>query len=187
MPTETPQALIENLDVPQVANRAVIPLAVEAGIADVIRSLVGLAVDKRTLLIGLKRQLARTNPPLARALNTQTLDAVLDYLRRTGRSAFVDAAYLPPLLDADGPAVVSAGRDASDPAQINIGFSAPPADHTAELYLDGVYIQDSTQPPTDGTVYDILTGVAPGDHTVRVLFRTPTGGLTRFGPVANIN
>ncbi|HID72545.1 TPA: hypothetical protein EYP38_01270, partial [Candidatus Micrarchaeota archaeon] len=71
---------LTNVNVPSVANRAFVPLAIEAGIETVIASLVPLAKDKRTLLAELVGALAQTNPALAAALNMDTLDAILRFM-----------------------------------------------------------------------------------------------------------
>ena len=71
---------IVNIGTPQVANRAFLPLAIEAGIEVVIQSIVTLAMDKKTLLIELVDALSISNPELAAALNMDTLDAILKYM-----------------------------------------------------------------------------------------------------------
>lgn len=177
---------VEGLGRAQIANRAFVQLAVEAGIIPVMRSIVGLAMTKNRVVIELAAALETDNPELAMAINTQTLDALLEYMSAMDTPAVVDALNLPTALDEDGPAVVTAGRDSGDATQLNIGFSEPLQDYMPEIYLDGVYIKDSVQASTDGTVFDIISGVEAGAHTVRVLFRDPDGGLTRFGPVASI-
>lgn len=176
---------LTNVGQPSVANRGFIALAIEAGIESVINSLVPLAKDRLTLLIAVKDALAESNQPLADALNDDTLGAILDYMASKAAAPVLPASALPTLLDEDGPGTVSAGRDGSDATQINIGFSTPPADYTAEIYLDGVYQKDSTQTGSP-TVFDTLT--VENDlavHTVRVLFRRESdGAITRFGPIA---
>lgn len=171
----------------QVANRAFVALAVEAGIETVIASLVTLAKDRITLLGQLKAALQNTNPALAAALGVETLDAILVYMG-TKSAAVMPADELPILLNENGPAVVSAGRDQGATSQVNIGFSTPPEGYEAEIYLDGVYQKTSTQPDSGGTTFDILSNVAEGGHTVRVLYRrVSNGALTRFGPVASFS
>jgi hypothetical protein len=178
---------ITNLGVPQVANQAFVPLAIEAGIEDVIRSLVPLATDKQTLLVELVAALAGSNPGLAAALNLDTLDAVLKYVTARPGSPILLASALPEMLDADGPASVAAARDASVPTQVNVSFSAPSDGYGYGLYLDGVFRQAGSQAGTGGWVSEALASV-PLDahaHTVRVLYvQAGTGALTRFGPVA---
>lgn len=177
---------IDYIGVPQVANRAFVQLAIEAGIEVTINSLVGLAVDKITLLVQLKEALMVNNAPLSNALNTQTLDAILDYMSKK-QGAIANANELPNALVENGPASVSAGRDGGLATQVNITFSEPPAEYVPEIYLDGIYQKDSTQQPAGGFVNDAIQNVQPGPHVIRVLFRNPEGGLTHFGPVANIN
>lgn len=182
---------VNNIGTPQVANRAFVALAIEAGIEPVIRSLTGLATDKRTLLIGLVEALEVSNPPLAAGLNTQTLDAILNYMALDVDAAVLPADRLPELLDEDGPASVFAGRDGGDASQVNFSYNEPPSGYTAEVYLDGVFVKHSTLAATDGTVFDIIQNVAAGSHTVRVLYRRDATdsqpiAVTRFGPVANV-
>jgi hypothetical protein len=178
---------IRNIGVPQVANRAFVALAIEAGIEVVIRSLVGLADDKVTLLISLKTALYTNNPALADALNTQTLDAILNYMALDTNSAVLPVDQLPALLNRAGPAETYGGRDSNTPTQVNFSYTAPPENWTAEAYLDGVFVKHSTLAPTNGYVYDILTDVAPGEHTVRVLYRSPKNEITRFGTIVTIS
>ncbi|WP_119069198.1 hypothetical protein [Aggregatilinea lenta] len=178
---------ITNLGVPQVANQAFVPLAIEAGIEDVIRSLVPLATDKQTLLVNLVAALSGSNPGLAAAMNMDTLDAVLKYVTAQPGSPILLASALPDMLDEDGPASVTAARDASEPGQVNVSFNAPPDGYSYRLYLDGVFRRAGSQAGTGGWVSEALAGVAVDahEHTVRVLYvRAGTGALTRFGPVA---
>lgn len=177
---------IDNIGVPQVANRAFVPLAIEAGIEGVIQGLVGLAVDKRTLLIQLVETLGASNPALAAGLNLATLDAILAYISRKSAAPVVEVEKLPRLLDESGPASVSAGRDGGVPSQVNVTFSAPPAGYVGEIYLDGVFVKSSAAAPVGGFVNDFIAGVAAGAHTVRVLFRSAEGSQTRFGPIAPV-
>lgn len=174
---------IKNLGTPQVANRAFVALAIEAGIEETIQSIAGLGMDNKTLLIELKQALADSNPPLAEALNTQTLEAVLKYLA-TKPSAIVPARDLPEMLDEDGPASVAAAWDGGVADQLNVTFSAPPEGYVAEIYVDGVYVKDSTASPVEGWVNDNVR--VEQASTVRVLFRDPEGRTTRFGMLANV-
>ena len=176
-----------NLGTPQVANRAFVALAIEAGIETTIRSLVLLAMDKISLLMALKEALIVNNEPLATALNLQTLDAILDYMALKSDPPVVNVSALPTLLDDDGPASTAAARDGGINTQINVTYSEPPSEHTAEIYLDGVFFKHSTATPVDGFVNDFVSGVAAGAHTIRVLYRrTLDGAITRFGSVMNI-
>lgn len=171
---------ITNLGMPQVANRAFVALAIEAGIEAVIRSLVGLAVDKYTLLVGLKQALEVPNKPLADALNFQTLDAIMDYISTKSGSAIVNANQLPSLLDADGPVSIAAAWQEGVPGQVNVTFNAPPEGWTSEIYLDGVFYKHSTEAGTEGWVNDSLQSVPAGAHTIRVLYRDGSGNISRF-------
>lgn len=174
---------IDNLGVPQVANRAFVALAIEAGIEVTIKSLVGLARDKVSLLLGLKEALEENNPALAGALNLQTLDAIMEYLSALPDAAVVDADKLPKLLNENGPSEVYGGRDDKDSSQINFSYTAPPEGYTAEVYLDGVFVKHSTLAPSAGYVYDILQKVDEGEHLLRVLYRAPKGNITNFSKV----
>lgn len=176
---------INNLGQPTVQARAFVLLAIEAGIAETIKSLVPLATTKLELVVALKNALEGSNLPLALALNVDNLDAILDYMALTGTSPVVNKP--PTFLDEAGPASVSAARDGGVSTQVNITFSAPQAGYTAEIYLDGVYMKDSTATPVEGWVNDSLSGVAAGSHTIRVLYRNDKGALTAFGPVAVIS
>lgn len=178
---------IRNIGVAQVANRAFVALAVEAGIEATIQSLITLADDKRSLLINLKEALDVDNPALANALNMGTLDAVLDYMALDADAAVLPVDQLPLLIDEDGPASVSAARDGGVSTQVNITYTEPPAGYTAEIYLDGVFAKHSTASASAGFVNDNIQGVAAGERVIRVLYRDGEGNLTRFGPVATIS
>jgi hypothetical protein len=180
-----PYAEITNLGAPMVANVAFVPLAVEAGIIPTIKSLVGLATDEYSLVILLKQSLWDDNQALSLAINNGTLRAILKYMATIGESVVI-VDDLPDMLDMNGPVSVSAGRDGGTPTQINIGFSTPPEGFKGAIYLDGVFnkISNETGNPT---VFDIISNVGAGAHTIRVLYRRESdGALTRFGPIVNI-
>lgn len=176
---------IKNIGVPQVANRAFVALAVQAGIEATIESLVTLAMDKRALLIALKEALWEDNQPLAEALNIETLDAIVAYMERRG-TGIVFANKLPDLLDEDGPASVSAARDAGTKTQVNVTFSEPPVGHTYEIYLDGVFQKAGEVAASGGWVNDAVADIVDDkeERVVRVLFVDVDGNMTRFGPIA---
>ena len=176
---------LTNVGTPMVAARGFVALAVEAGIETVIESLVGLAIDKRTLLEQLVAALEDTNPPLAAALNLATLDAILAYISLKSNAAVVDADKLPVLLDENGPVSVAAGWDAN-PGQVNVTYSAPSAGWTAEIYLNGVFAKHSTAVAAGGFVNDAVLDIPTGNYAVRVLYRDPAGNISRFGPIKNI-
>lgn len=180
-------ANMTNVGVPQAANRAFVALAVEAGIEQTIQSLVVLAADLRSLLELLKDALANDNPELAEALNTGTLMAILDYMRRKGDAPVLMVKDLPTVIDADGPASVVAAWDGGVTGQVNITFAESGDGHTSyEVYLDGVYQKTGSNEASAGFINDSLADVPAGAHTVRVLFVTNAGKLTRFGPVADL-
>ena len=180
-------ANIANIGTPQVANRGFVALAVEAGIVTVIQSLVGLALDKRSLIIQIVEALEDSNPELAAAMNMQTLDAILDYVSLTD-AAVINASDLPALLDENGPVSVSAGWDGGSASseQINVTYSEPPAEYTAEIYLDGIFAKHSTVAPAAGYCNDAVSGIQVAISTVRVLYRDGDGNLTRFGTIATL-
>lgn len=176
---------ITDLGSPSVVNTAFVPLAVEAGIITTIKSLVPLATSLPQLVVGLHDALIGSNAPLAEAMNYQTVRAILDYMALTGDSVVLGDA-LPVTLNQAGPASVSAGRDSGTPTQVNIGFSTPPEGFKGAIYLDGVFnkISNETGSPT---VFDIISNVSAGEHTIRVLYRRESdGAITRFGPIVNI-
>ena len=177
-----------NVGVPQVANRAFVALAVEAGIIPVIQSLVPLAADKLSLLHAIKATLADNNPSLSVALNMQTLDAILAYMNRID-GAVISADALPMLLNAAGPASVAAARDGGNATQVNVTFSAPPEGYTSEIYLDGVFQKQSALTGEGGFVNEAILAVSQDGipHTIRVLYRDSAGNITRFGILATFS
>jgi len=67
---------ISDIGMPTIVNRAFTPLAIEAGIVPVIRSLIGFGKSKRSLLIDLFDALRDTNPELAASLNSGSTPGV---------------------------------------------------------------------------------------------------------------
>ncbi len=179
---------VTNIGIPQVANRAFLPLAIEAGIESVIQSIVTLAMDKKTLLIRLVEALEDSNPELAAALNIDTLDAILAYMMSQAKTPVVFAGNLPMMLNEDGPASVTAARDGGDPTQVNVTFSDRPAGYKYAIYLDGIFQHVGNLAATDGFVNEAIMGITPdgNPHTIRVLFVSPELATTRFGPIATI-
>ena len=181
-------ANLTNIGMAQIANRGFVALAVEAGIVGVIESLVLLAVDKKTLLGQLSDTLSSSNPELADALNTQTLDAIMAYMDTLDTSGVVEAQNLPVLMDEDGPVSVTANWNGGSPSseQIDVTYWKPPVDYTAEIYLDGVFAKHSTVEPAGDYCFDAISGIQVAITNVRVLYRDGEGNLTRFGPIANV-
>lgn len=171
---------------PTVANKAFVPLAVEAGIVDVIASIVTLAMDKRTLLERLVDALEETNPPLAAALNLDTLDAILAYMAKLPKAPVALTSELPEMVNENGPASVTAARDGGAPGQVNVTFSDRPAGYRYAIYLDGVLQKVGNLDGSNGFVNEAIQDVPEGPHTIRVLFVTPDLAITRFGPIAEI-
>jgi len=199
---------IQNLGTPQVANRAIVQLAIEAGIVDLIKSLVAVATDKRSLLLQIVDTLgdAVEGKSVHPALNTQffaevlekasaddlivafnmdVLDKVLEYIDSDSDSAVVSVKSLPRTIPVDGPAETSVVRDRDT---VEITFSEPPVDWAYEIYVDLKYVgkgAQATATVVDGLVTHSLVMPFDGEtHTVRVLFVDPSGSMTRFGPVA---
>jgi hypothetical protein len=178
-----------NIGTATVAGRGFLPLAVEAGVCEVVDSLLsGLAMDIHTLTIELKNALAENNLPLAAALNIDTVAAIIGYMNNVVGSAMPTSALpevnLPTLLDEDGPASVAAGWNAEPGGQLNITFNEPPAGYTAEIYVDGVFAKHSTIEGAGGWANDALLSAPAGTTTIRVLFRDPDDEQTRFGMIA---
>lgn len=173
---------------PQYVNRGFVPLAIEAGIVEVIASLVGLAMDDIDLCFQLKLALRDANPELARAINLDSLRALMDYIAATVEAApVVRAEALPKTVNEDGPETVVAARDKRALEQVNISFVAPPAGYTYEIYLNGVFLKRGENPASEGWVSDFITGVPEGKHAVRILYVTPEEKLTRFGSLAEVD
>lgn len=178
---------VVNIGTPQVANRAFVALAVEAGIVQVIKTVIGLATDKISLLIALEEALSQSNPGLAAGLNIQTLDAILAYTNDLPNNPFVTADHLPKLLNENGPASTSAARDGGVNTQVNVTFSEPPNGYTYEIYLNSVLAKAGSLSGQSGFVNEAVSGVAAGAVTVRVLYVNPADGdITRFGQIVNI-
>lgn len=182
-------ANLQDVGTTTIVNRGFVALAVEAGIVTVIQSLVTLGMSQRALLEALVDALETTNPELAAALNLDTLQAILRYMAQAGAAPVVRAVDLPDMLDADGPASVSAARDGGAPTQVNITFSAYPEGYTYEIYRDGVFAKAGEIAASDGWVFEALQGVTVdgAQHTIRVLFVSAEGAITRFGPVATFS
>lgn len=182
-------ANVHDIGAPMVVNRAFVPLAIEAGIEAVIKSLVTLGMSKRELLIQLVAALQDTNPALAAALNIDTLDAILRYMTSQAKTPIVLAADLPVMLNEAGPASVAAARDGGAPTQVNVTFSDRPQGYRYAIYRDGVLAKIGDLAASDGFVNEAIQDVvADGQsHTVRVLFISAELGTTRFGPVATFD
>jgi hypothetical protein len=178
-----------NYGTPTVANKAFVPLAVEAGIVDVIASIVTLAMDKKTLLIRLVEALSDTNPELAAALNHDTLDAILRYMAKLPKAPVALTSELPEMVNESGPASVAAGRDGGTPTQVNVTFSDRPAGYRYAIYLDGVLQKVANLDGAAGYVNEAVSDVAVDgqQHTIRVLFVTDELAITRFGPIATFS
>ena len=148
-------ANLDNIGVPQVANRAIIPIAIQAGLADLVAALVPMATNRLTLLVALVAELEKaqayalgqsTTPPHAtlnlavlqdvllhthpgeiyQAINTDVLTRLLDYIDADIAAPVMSVSKLPDTLHAPGPAIVTAERDPEDASALLILFSEPP-------------------------------------------------------------
>lgn len=147
--TEIPTQGIQNIGVPQVANRAIIPLVFQSGIAEMVVDLVPIAVDKVTLLMMITRELEKAFaglPPhpaldmnvfaevlnyiepgqVYSAINMDVLDRVLETISDNPLSPVMLASRLPGITLTPGPAEVFAGRDPNDPSIVRVTFTEPP-------------------------------------------------------------
>lgn len=180
-------ANVTNIGTPSIANKAFVPLAIEAGIEDVITSLVPLAMDKRSLLIALVGALENTNPELAAALNMDTLDAILKFMAQRPKTPITLAADLPETIAKAGPLSVTATREGT---QINVIFSESPSGYARyAIYLDGIFQKVGNLAASGGFVNDVIQDVADDglDHTIRVLYVTDDLKITLFGPIATFS
>lgn len=181
---------VTNIGTPSIANKAFVPLAIEAGIETVITSLIPLAIDQRSLLIALVGALESANPALAAALNMDTLAAILRYMAQKPKTPIALAADLPVVVTDPGPVSVTAGRDGSAPTQINVTFSASPDGHTRyAIYLDAILQKIGILEAVGGYINDAIQNV-PVDglqHTIRVLYVTAEQAITLFGPIATFD
>jgi len=199
---------LNNIGTPQVANRALLPLAIEAGLLDLVRYLVPIAVDKRTLLeriIEALEQAVAGNPhpclnmtvfqevlemirpgDVYNAINVDTLDRLLEIVNENPKAPVMEVKALPKMALVGSPPIVKAGRDRQKPTQVNVVFSAPPADAKYEIYLDlQLALIGNKDPDEDGYVYERLLVPEDGKrHSVRVLFNLPENRMTPFGPPA---
>ena len=138
-------ANLTNVGVPTVANKAFVALAVEAGIVDVIASIVTLAMDKRTLLEQLVDALDETNPPLAAALNLDTLDAILAYMAKLPKAPVAltsGRSYTGGVFDA-ADVTFTAVSGASVEAVVIYIDTGNPATSPLVCYIDGINVTPS--------------------------------------------
>ncbi|MFP4322645.1 MAG: hypothetical protein ACLFTK_09340 [Anaerolineales bacterium] len=188
------QPTLDNIYDSHIAARGFVPLAIEAGIETVIRSVTPLARDETSLLLALKTALWESNRPLADALSIPTLRAIMKHLAARENASVMLADDLPTLLDQDGPATVNAARDGSVPTQVNVSYIAPPTETidaeevawTGEIYVAGNFAKHSTVAAVDGWCHDLVQHVGPGAVTIRVCYRSPRGEITQFGPIVEI-
>lgn len=167
------------------ANEVFVPLAYEAGLHTVIASLLPLALPSSDLLLQLKQALVVTNFPLAAALTNETLAAFMDYMQTLGYTVF-PATELPVTLNEPGATITSVGRDGGANTQVNFGITAHPTYTRYRVYLDGVRFKEVNGAANAGTIFDAISPVPLGVHTLRVLFVNNAGAQTRFGSIGQI-
>lgn len=183
-------ANVTNIGTPSIANKAFVPLAIEAGIETVITSLIPLAMDKRSLLIALVGALESSNPALAAALNMDTLDAIIKFMAQRPKTPIALASDLPDTVTDSGPASVAAARDGGTLTQVNVTFSESANGHTKYgIYLDGIFQKVGNLAAAGGYINDAIQDVPADDqeHTIRVLYVTDDLAITLFGPVATFS
>lgn len=189
--------IYKNIGQTTISSAGFVPLAIEAGIEAVINSILsGLAMDRRSLVIAVKDALKDSNPELAAAINTDNLQAVIEFISLSTGTLYM-TNELPKTVDVAGPASVTATRDGGVTTQVNITFSAPPtvegSDPTAwwdaRILLDGVPVKTLTNiDGTSGFVNTFIENVTAGGHTIRVLYVDPaTGDQGLFGQLASVS
>lgn len=180
---------IKNVGTRQVVEATFLAQAVDAGIITTIKSLVNLAADEITLLIHLKTVLAEDNPPLAEALNLDTLRAILRYAVTVDRGlGYADS--IPDLLDANGPAAVwPVYYPDKNGDRVEIG--TPIEEKASREGYEGFHVlidgglYYSGDLPTDSTANLVFTAkLLPGEHTLRVCYIDAECSTTRLSPPA---
>lgn len=179
---------IDNIGIPQVANPAIVALAIDAGIVPLIESLVPLATDRISLLIALKEALGGganpPNPELAAALNTQVLDAILGYMSSLPGARVVPAERVRRVLDHSGPLSLVAARDINALGQVNVTFNEiPPGFTSYELYVNERFWKAGTLPGVEGWVNEAIQDVPPGQQVIRVCYVNADNQMSRFSKV----
>ena len=174
----------------QLVNRAIIPLAIEAGIVAVLRSVASHGMTRVELGNAAHDALRVSNPPLAKAmLDPRIVDTILDYIQQKYTSPLIDAGDIPEMLDVDGPAGTWVSRSGRT---VSITWTTPPDGFVSEIYFDGVFIKRSAVTDEgDGNADDtfqVPDGIVPGgEHTIRVLYvREIDGATSRFGPIVTV-
>lgn len=116
------------------------------------------------------------------------LDVIRELVKIAGNRANTRVTPLNSLrasLDENGPAEVSAARDAGAPQYVAVQWTKAPEGYTSEIFIDLVRVWSGTG--VDADPYEALQIALPsGAHSIRVLHVSPEGAATRFGPVAGI-
>lgn len=165
---------------PTVVSDVFVLLALEAGVGDVIKRLMGIGKPVNILIQEVYSEILPLHPDIAEALNFDTFRAVVDYMTSIGEPVTL-GFNLPQLLDEDGPTNVSAVRNAQDPTKLRVTFDAPPNGYRAKLFVDGkiVTMTDVGDVTVDGVGLDKLK--------VRVVYqKKDTRGLSRFSQMVTV-
>lgn len=169
---------------PQIGGRGFLPLAISLGVIDIIKELIPLALDDVDLAYKLHE---RIPDPYKDAIGLDFVNRLIEYIQRTEETSPVMwVKDLPTLLDESGPASITATRDTVQRRKVIVSFNDPPEGYGYEVYLDSVYQQSLFVESTSGITKIAIGPVElnTGDHTVRVLYTTPEGAQTLFGPSA---
>lgn len=207
---------LNNIGTPQIGNRAIIQLAIEAGIAALIQSLVLFGMDRKTLLEKVAGVLQETmeamlgkpgkqaHPALNQAviaevltlmqpgdiwgaINTDVLDKLLDYLSIDPTAQVAPVRSLPQTVPVAGPDSLTTQRDAQTPTQVTVTFPAPPEGFDAyEVYVSYRMVKRGDNAPVDGVVTDVIA-LPEGSYSIRVLYVDRAGHrMSRFGTPAQV-
>ena len=173
---------------PTIVNSVFVPLAISAGLPNVIEGLVLVGVPLSLLLEQVTSAVQANNPTLADALNNDTLRAVLDYMAISGSSVRL-GFNLPQTLNMDGPVFGSPPyRDGNNPSQVNLSISEAPEGFVVDVYIYEVRKKTSNVTPSGGYLYDSISGVDGGTQVIRAIYRRLSdGALSRFSADGVVN
>ena len=164
---------------PTVVSDVFVLLALDAGVGNVIKRLMGIGKPVNILIQEVYDEMLPIAPEIAGALNYDTFRAVVDYMTSIGEPVVLGFS-LPQLLDEDGPANVTAVRNAQDPTKLRVTFDAPPNGYRAKLIVDGQTVKLSD-------VGDVTVDVGLDKLKVRVVYqKKDTRGLSRFSQMVTV-
>lgn len=162
--------------------------AIDAGLDDTIRSLVGLGMTERDLLVAVKTALVGVNDALVNALTSETLRAVLRYMADTSYS-FTLGRDLPDLLDADGPSAIWVAHSITPVEHLTI---TTPAEEEAtralykgyHLLIDGQIYSSGALPANPANDIQVAVSLFPGNYQARICYVLSAADLsmTRLSP-----